>query len=59
MGKKNKVATNSNIYWPAMRHKKNFLRESLNYLAVLMQNFKQIEKYIAGQKMLFSPDCPW
>lgn len=50
---KKKVATNSNICWPAMRHKKNFLREPLNYLAVLMQNFRQIEKYITGQKMLF------
>jgi len=36
-----------------MRHKKNFLRGPLNYLPVSMQNFRQIEKCIAGQKMLF------
>lgn len=53
MRKKNKVATNGNIWWPAMWHKKNFLKGPLNYLAVLPQNFSQIEKGIVGQKMLF------
>lgn len=57
-----------------MRHKKNFLREPINYLAILMQNFRQIEKYIPGQKILFfsrlslvncinptsaAPSCRW
>lgn len=36
-----------------MCHEKNFLKGPLNYLAVLPQNFSQIEKGIVGQKMLF------